>query len=114
MLCPTHTWQVPFFPPFVSRQIWLSVTCWNTTNVIKLCSNLKPGCHGVYMLTQKPNFDYFGKGLKCNLIVHFMSIWYILWPFGIKHCFLLYHYDMLYVRIKIWKPCFKHFSLMYC
>jgi hypothetical protein len=40
------------------------------------------------------------------MMVYFMAIWYILWPFGIFYGYLLYISPFRYVvPRKIWQPC---------
>jgi hypothetical protein len=48
--------------------------------IIQKCT-FNQGCQMVYF--QPKNFGKFQRALELKLLVHFMPIWYKLWPFGI-------------------------------
>jgi hypothetical protein len=41
------------------------------------------GCQMVYFQTKNPNLSKFGRALEWKILVYFMVIWSILWPFDI-------------------------------
>jgi hypothetical protein len=41
----------------------------------------KQCCQMVYFQTKNPNVDTFWRALECKMLLHFMIIWNIVWPF---------------------------------
>jgi hypothetical protein len=39
----------------------------------------------VYFQIKNPNLGSFGKALELKMLAYFMTIWNILWPFGITY-----------------------------
>jgi hypothetical protein len=47
------------------------------------------GCQMVSFQTKNPNLGKFWRDFEWEMLVYFMTIWNILWPFGIIHCHLI-------------------------
>jgi hypothetical protein len=74
----------------------------------------------VYFQTQNPNVGKFWRAFEWKMLVHFMTIWSILWPFGIIYVRLVLFADICYIFSqfgmfgprKIWQPCLIASRLM--
>jgi hypothetical protein len=57
-----------------------------------------PGCQIVYFQTKIPNLGKFCKVLKWKMLVWFVAIWYILWPFGVFYgiWYILWPFGVFY------------------
>jgi hypothetical protein len=64
-----------------------------------------PGLPEVFFQTKNPNLGKFWRALEWKMLVYFMAIWYILWPFG--NVVLMWHFPPFwyFVSRKIWQPC---------
>jgi hypothetical protein len=49
-----------------------------------------PGLPDGIFAYQKCQFGLFMRGLKCNMLVYFMAVWYIVCPFGIFYVLLVF------------------------
>jgi hypothetical protein len=51
--------------------------------IITLITGPARGCQMVYFQTKNPNFGKFLRALEWKMLIYFMTIWNILWPYGI-------------------------------
>jgi hypothetical protein len=63
------------------------------------------GCQMAYFRTKNPNFGSFLRDLQWKMLVIFLAIWSILWPFGIFCGHLLNVVVMWYI--------FPRFGMLY-
>jgi hypothetical protein len=65
----------------------------------------------VYFQAQTPNFGKFWRVLQWKMLVYFIDIWSILWPFGLFCGHLAFWYTFspfwLVAPRKIWQPWTK-------
>jgi hypothetical protein len=63
-----------------------------------LAHDLDQGYEMAYFQTENPNVGKCWRVLQCKMLVYFMAIWSILWPFGIFYGYLAYfsRFGMLY------------------
>jgi hypothetical protein len=48
------------------------------------CEDALPqGCQMVYFRTKNPSLGKFWRALELKMLLHLMTIWNILWPFGV-------------------------------
>jgi hypothetical protein len=59
----------------------------------------------VYFQTKKTNLGEFWRALEWNILVYFITIWYILWQFGI-------HTLWSFVNVVIIWYIFQHFGIL--
>jgi hypothetical protein len=45
-------------------------------------------CQMVYFQTKNPNLRIFWWVLQCKMLIYFIAIWSIFWPFGIFYEFI--------------------------
>jgi hypothetical protein len=65
------------------------------------------GCQMVCFQTKSPNLGKFWRAFAWQMLEYFMTIWNILWPFGIVGGNLLYFYQFgMFRPRKIWQPWF--------
>jgi hypothetical protein len=77
------------------------------------------GCQMVYFQTKNPNLGKFWRLMQWNMLVYFMSIWYILrqigrflWPMGRFSGILVYFFRFgNVVARKIWQSRFRSHSI---
>jgi hypothetical protein len=53
------------------------------------------GCQMVNFQTKNPNLGKFSRVLQCKMLVYFMSIWYLLQPFGVFYGHL-FHFRVIW------------------
>jgi hypothetical protein len=53
-------------------------------------ANLHQGCQTDWFQTKNPNLGKFRRAIEWKMLVYFMVIWNILWPFGIFYGHLEY------------------------
>jgi hypothetical protein len=74
---------------------------------------LQQGCQMVSFQPKNSNSVKFWRALGGKMLIYFMAIWNILWPFGIFYGHLLHFVFLWYILSgfwyheprKIWQPC---------
>jgi hypothetical protein len=70
------------------------------------------GCQMVCFQTKNPSLGKFCRVLLWKILVYFMTIWSVLWPFGIFCGTLVYFSPFWYFGPrKIWQPCCRQCDL---
>jgi hypothetical protein len=62
---------------------------------VKLFSSSSQGCQMVCFQTKNPNLGEFWRALDWKMLIYFMATWNILWTFGV-------FYDLLVHFVSIW------------
>jgi hypothetical protein len=57
----------------------------------------RQGCQMAYFKTKNPNSGKFWRVSQWKILVHFLAIWYILWPFCIFYAYLVYFMLIWYI-----------------
>jgi hypothetical protein len=95
-----------------TKKIVSSISGANFDGTLDLFRN--QGCQMVYFQTKNPNVDTFPRALEWEMLLHFMIIWNILWPFckfiavwygWFVAIWYIFHYFSTFGPRKIWQPC---------
>jgi hypothetical protein len=99
-LC-VQRWWVANGELFKRAQYRLEIRFWNGFQGVLLWPGLPDGLFSY----KNTNLGIFWRVLRWQMLVYFMTIWYILWPFGIVcvHLINFFRFDLFGPR-KIWQP----------
>jgi hypothetical protein len=63
------------------------------------------GCQMVYFQPKNQKLGKFGRALNWKILVYFMDIWKILWPFGIFNGLLVIYIVLFGIFPPVWVHC---------
>jgi hypothetical protein len=74
---------------------------------------LRQGCQMVYFQTKYRSLGKFGRVLQWKMLVYFMVIWSILWPFGLVYGHFIYLMVILYMYFVVIWYIFPRFGILH-